>query len=343
MPDENKDVVENQDDTKTEDSEEQEDFVSPGVSGPSKGVLEKIAGIFKKKPEDAEDTETTKETDESSDTETKDDDETGPDDEDVSYQEIDPRFVSAAREYGWNDQRIQDYAQSHSDEDILTMVSLLLTATPSAKKTQQESKDDGQIKDELFDEGTLSKYAEELGVSKETFKDITNKMTGPLADRLNSVSSELDSIKGSLGKREEDEQLKEIARHTEIANSIFDKSEFTSLGKTKDIPKYPDGTYVVNDPTFQERGKVWDVAQSFYATGGTFEQAMKNAMQWYKGMESTEKDVERKVVKKLKNQEERVMPKRQEQHGVETYASEEDRKAAIINAAVAKYGKEYPS
>lgn len=339
MTEENKNVeekIENQEEVKSEEKKEEEEFLSPGVSGPGKGVLEKIAGIFKGSKKTVEDAEDTKETDELDEAEDGDETKT---DEKPEYDEIDPRFISAAREYGWNDQRIIDYAESHSDEDILTMVSLL---QDTVKKTQQESKDDEQVKDELFDEETLSKYAEDFNVSKDTIRGIAKTMTGPLADRLNSVSSELDTIKGSLGKREEDEQLKEIARNTEIANDIFDKSKFSSLGKTKDIPKYPDGSYVMNDPTFQERGKVWDVAQSFYAAGGTWEHAMENAMQWYRGT-SAEKEVKRNVIKDLKEQEERVMPKRQEQHGAKTYATEEERKAAIINDAVAKYNVEYPS
>jgi len=335
-------LEENQEEVKTEvktEEKEEEQFLSPGITGPSPGILDKIASIFsgKKKTEDTEEQEETTETDEekvdkveNEEEEKSEDDETT---EKVEYDEIDPRFISAARNYGWNDSRIIEYAKEHSDQDVLTMVGLFEGIVGKAQP--ELDKPEEKVQDELLDEETLSKYAEAFGVDKAVIKGIADKMTGPLADRLNTVSSELESMKGSLGKKDEQEQQTEFIRNMDVANRVFDSSNISSLGITKDIPKYPDGSLVINDPTFQERNKIWDVANTFYATGGTFEHAVENAMQWYRGT-SAEKDVKRKVIKDLKEQEERVMPKRTEQHGVETYASEEDRRAALIEAALDK-------
>jgi hypothetical protein len=335
MPEDDKQEEVKDQEVKTEEKEE-EQFLSPGITGPSPGILDKITSIFRGKKE-TEETEETTETDkekvdkvENEEEEKSEDDETT---EKVEYDEIDPRFISAARDYGWNDSRIIEYAKEHSDQDVLTMVGLFEGIVGKAQP--QLDKIEEAVQDELLDEETLSKYAEAFGVDKAVIKGIADKMTGPLAERLNDVSSELESIKGSLGNRTEDEQRKELVRNMDIANAVFDSSDISSLGKTKDIPTYPDGSYVINDPTVQERNKIWDVANTFYATGGTFEHAVENAMQWYKGV-SAEKDVKRKVIKDLKEQEERVMPKRQEQQGVETYASEEDRRAALIEAALDK-------
>jgi hypothetical protein len=350
MPKDEKEPVEDKIETKEDEEkieekqEEKEEFLSPGIDAPSKGVLDKIASIFKGKPK--EETEETKETDDTEDAEadkeTKETDESdeAEDKGEESYDEIDPRFISAAREYGWDDEHIIRYAEGHTDAEVLEMVGLFEKTLGKAELKLERTEE--PIKEELFSEEELSKYAEAFDVDKDTLKGMLTTMTKPLAENLNNVSSELETIKGSLGKKEEFEHIKEEARNVEVANTIFDKSEISSLGETKDIAKYPDGSYVINDPIFQERSKVWDVAKAFHASGGTFEQAMKNAMQWYKGS-SAEKDVKRKVIKDLKEREERVMPKRTEQQGVETYASEEDRKAALINDAVAKYNKEFPS
>ena len=92
----------------------------------------------------------------------------------------------------------------------------------------------------------------------------------------------------------------------------------------------------------QERQKVWGIAQQFYANGGTFEGAMKEAMRWYHGSNAN-KDVKHKVIKELKEQEARIMPKRQEAIVEKEYASDEERKAAVINNALRKYNKELPA
>jgi len=336
MPDDK--VEEKVENTEEKSSEEKsEEFVSPGVDTRPKGVIEKITNVFKKKTDDSEEADTEYVDDVEFDSEEKSDAEDTNDveqEDEPKYDEIDPKFVDVARKYGWEDRRIIEYAENHSEQDLILMANLMqdnVTKSVSDSAEDTKSSDDNSL-DELL---TLAGDDPKL-------KALVEKAIGPLAKRVADLSSSSEKLSTKLSEKEQSGVLKEELHNLDVANSVFDASEISSLGKTENIQKYPDGTYVVTDPVYKERSKVWDVAQMFYANGGTFKDAVKNSIQWYKGT-SAEKDIKNKVIKDLKKTEERVMPKRSESKAEKTYANEEDRKAAIINDAVAKYNKEFPT
>jgi hypothetical protein len=317
--------------------------VTPGLETPGKGVLDKIASVFRRdKKEDTvvedditvED-DTTVEDDLIEDDTTVEGDTTVEDDTikndppvKQQYVEIDPRFIAAAKAYGWSDGRIQDYANEHEDIDIITLTGRMEELVADTKPIKEE---------ELIDNEALNALAE----ADPNIAQVVRSIVEPMAKHFKNTASELDTLKGQIGTQELDKQNQEDVRNQATAEEIFDASGVSSLGKTSDIPKYPDGTYVLDSPIVVEREKVWRVATQFYANGGSFKEAVKNAMQWYSGG-SVRKDTKRKVVKELIEQEKRVMPKRQETNVEKQYASEEERKAAIINDAVRKYNKEFP-
>lgn len=317
--------------------------ISPGlVDGPGPGILEKIASVFRKpkeedEPEDKPDDEPTDEPEDKPEDEPTDKPEDEPEDklddepkEKVEYTEIDPRFVNTAGTYGWSRERIIEYAENHDDLDVVEMTTRMEKSIKDNRASDIPKSDDTFINEEA-----LKTLAEKDAGLAQAVRDILD----PLAKRFEDTSSELDTLKGDLGKYESDRKAKDGVRDLEIANGIFDGSGISSLGKTKDIPKYPDGTYNLSNPMVKERGKIWDIAQQFYANGGTFEGAVNNALQWYRGSDAN-KEMKRKVIKDLKEQEERVMPKRQEAKVETEYASEEERKAAVINDAIRKYNVE---
>ncbi len=309
------------------------------LDGPSPGVLEKIASIFKKKPkeesaqeEDAEESEPDSGAEEADaaeeDTETN---------EEYEYEEIDPTFVEVARKYGWDDKRIIEYAEGHSYEDILLLSNLMQDFLAKSQPDDKTAVENKTAEDELLD----SKALLELAEGDPKVAAALKRAVEPLAKRLESISSTSEELKKTLGSKEEERRIEEAIRNYEVAMEMFDKAGIPSLGKTEELPTYPDGSFVIDHPAFQERAKVWDVAQAFYATGGTFKQAMENALQWYKGG-NLEKEIQDKVVKDLKKQEQRVTPRRQSATETKTYANEEERKADIINEALRKYNKELP-
>lgn len=306
--------------------------VTPDLETPGEGVLDKIAGVFRRKPkEDTVEEEVVEE-------EVIDKDDIVEDDEVVEdkplvnqqYEEIDPRFITAAQSYGWSPERIRSYAEEHEDIDILTLTGRMEELVADTKPVKKE--------DELIDNEALKALAE----ADPNIAEVLRTIIEPMAKRFKVTASELDTLKGQVGSQVQDKQHNEDVHNQATAEELFDASEITSLGKTSEIQTYPDGTYVLDSPVVVEREKIWKVAQQFYATGGSFKEAIKNAMQWYSGG-NAKQDVKRKVVKELIEQEKRVMPKRQETKVEQQYGNEEERKAAIINDAVRKYNKEFAS
>jgi hypothetical protein len=319
--------------------------ITPGLDAPPAGVLEKIANVFRSKPkeepvvdnepeqEPEQDTELDTEPEINNEPELDNELDTEPKEEEDRFVEVDPRFAKIADEYGWSKDKIIDYAENHDEFDIIKL------AGEMQKHITVKSQDDKPAnKQAIINEEMLNSLAEK----DEDLANTVRQILTPLATRFDNTSSELETLKGVLGEYEMDRQTQEEVRNQKTADELFDNSEISSLGKTDDITKYPDGTYVMNDPIVKERQKVWDVATKFYASGGTFKAAMKNALQWYGGG-SAKKDAKRSVIKELKEQEKRVMPKRQDTKVEKQYASEEERKAAVINDAVRKYNKEFPA
>lgn len=302
---------------------------TPGLETPGDGILDKIANVFRKTPKEEVEGVDDETIEEEIDEET-DEVKTETEEEEIKtseYVEIDPRFSVAAKAYGWSNDRIIQYANEHEDIDIITLAGRMeeLTVTTPAKKEET-----------LIDEAALDTLAE----ADPNMAQMLRGIVEPMAKRFKENTSELETLRGQLGTHEQDRVNKEEVRNQATADELFDASEITALGKTSDIPKYPDGTYVVENSLVAEREKIWKVAQQFYAGGGSFREAVTNAMQWYSGG-SAKKDAKRNVIKELKDQEKRVMPKRQETKVEKTYANEEERKAAIINDAVRKYNKEF--
>ena len=324
--------------------------VTPGLEGPSPGVLQKIRDALKKKPKEedklADETEggtgdkvgdvvidKDNKQDLSNDFKDSSEDKLGTSEEKYEYEEIDQRFVDAAELYGWSKERIIEYAEYHDDMDVVEMTTRMEKSIKDNRASSNKP-DKSISSDSFINEEALKTLAEDSPEIAQAVKGLFD----PLAKRFEDTSSELKALKGTLGNYESDRKAQDSVRDMETANRIFDSSGVSSLGKTKDIPKYPDGSLDTKDPVVQERQKVWGVAQQFYANGGTFEGALKNAMQWYHGSNAN-KDVKHKIIKELKEQEERIMPKRQESKVEKVYASEEERKAAIIDDARRKYSR----
>ena len=292
-----------------------------GIDRPTPGILDKIAGIFKRKeveqPVEVVEEESVEEIKEEI------------EEVEPQYELIDPKFVDTAKAYGWSDKRIVEYAQKHSDIDVVTMTGLMGKSSQTPQKTEPEKG--------FYDEEALAKLAEE----DETVKAFIEQFAKPLAMRLKDVSSELEGLKTGLQTQEESRKAQKDISNMEIANEVFDTAELKALGNTKEIPKYPDGSFDLTDSVVQERQKVWEIAKLFHAKGGSFKSAMDNAVRWYKGS-GAEADMEKRVINKLKKQETKVFPQRTTQKVAKTYGSEEERKADVINTALAKYNVQLP-
>jgi len=227
-------------------------------------------------------------------------------------------FVEAARKAGMTDEEIIETSSDFSDEELEEMASLL--AEMGTEESLEES------------EELPEKETEEVKeVSKED------------ASELAKIKQELDNLKKELGKVKEDETEKFLIDLEDYANKAFDEAskDFEVFGLTKDLPKFTSGPnkgkYLPLSPAFQARSQVYDVYLKFVQLGQEKEDAMKNALAWYKGL-NLEKDVERKAIQRLKKNEKRLSAKHQDKDLVREYVDEDEAKADIVRQIAAKAG-----
>ena len=97
------------------------------------------------------------------------------------YDEIDPRFVAAARGYGWSDSRIVAYSESHDDKDVVTMTGLMERTVPA--ETEVETVKEKPIYQSALDQIEAS---EDIG--------------DPVKQLLKSLVTDLQSTKAQLSK-----------------------------------------------------------------------------------------------------------------------------------------------
>jgi hypothetical protein len=92
---------------------------------------------------------------------------------------------------------------------------------------------------------------------------------------------------------------------------MFDDTskEFEVFGVTEKLPKFPDGRLVPNSPQMKARQEVWDTGIKLYQSGVDFDTAMSISLNAYKGA-NLGKQIERNVIKDLKNREKKLSGKR---------------------------------
>lgn len=324
MVEENKNITETNEDTggvveKTaetketkETQEEKPNMNQDGTAaGPSKGFLKRIGDKLKG----------IKETEEGSE-EKESEDEYG--------EEISPNFIEAAQHFknpdgsvGWSEEKIIKYASDKTNEDLDASIDFL-SEKKETKGTKEETKE--------------TKETEETKENTEEAETIES-----LSATLKETREELNSLKQGLGKVQEKDSLKEDAANLEMANEMFDSfsKSFPVFGKTKDIPKVPDGSnrVVPTDPAIKARSEVWDMALKLSKVDESlsFKDALTAACEIYEGKHYKDK-VKDDVIKGLKEKSEQLTPKKSRKNVVKTYASEEDRKAAVVRNAAEKAG-----
>jgi hypothetical protein len=250
------------------------------------------------------------------------------------YEEIDPRFVAAARSYGWSDDRIIEYSESHDDRDFVMLTGMMETSRiPETDETTPESEPD-----------TSDKYQAALGQLEkdENVDDLTKQLLRSLVTDLKSARDEVKAL--SLGQVEtaETKSQQEWVGRLQTADEQFDSvsKEFPELGTAKTLKRLPDGSLNPNDPCVQTREQLFKMATTLFASGSSWDRAVKDALRWYKG--GREDLVEAKVLQKIKANSKRVSPKREQRFQTRQFKDEGEEKAAVVNAALRKHGIELP-
>src|SRR4030042_872369 len=108
------------------------------------------------------------------------------DDTDDKYSEIDPQFVKVARAYGWDDNHIVEYAESHDDRDLVLLTSMM------EKQARPVEPSDVVNNEEKKDESPYSGILREL--------EANDAVGGPVKQLLNALVNELKETKAQLNE-----------------------------------------------------------------------------------------------------------------------------------------------
>ena len=347
MDEEVKDTVEETsqtEETAVSASEESQESLHEPIEGkPSNGILDKISNIFKRSSSETGSEELVQGEaevgEESSEAEEKGDGfenkDTGDESSLDTYVEVDPGFVEAASAYGWTEQQIRDAAETHTPKEIVELTSSMRQALSEANVSGEE---ESTKKEDGIDWNALS----ELATKDENVGKIVHALKAT-QDQMERVTGELDAIKKGSEETTREREVKEAQEILSFTNETLDMlaSDYPEVGVDKDLPRYPDGRYVETSPQFLVRNGIFQRAEALKPLhGGDFKSAMEDAVRWYKG--GNEAKTEAKVIKKLKDAEQGVMPKRRDSKVTKNYQNEQERKADLVNSALAKYGVELP-
>jgi hypothetical protein len=246
------------------------------------------------------------------------------DEEQEVEEDVPDEFTDWARSQGWSDTDIVDFASELSNTDLLDAMKSLdpslapeqpkevaTPETPAPVKTEGD-KDTAKLRDEIRDE-----------LREEFQKEMDRR----------------------IGKVEKETEVREQERLVSAISKAFDESGFDVFGKTDDLLRWNAGPHkgeiVMTSPEMKARREVVKTADAFMALGANIEEAMAEALVWYKG-KNLEKDVHRKLVRDLKTSEKKLSAKRSGKELVPTFEDEEERQADFIRRQAEKLGIKLP-
>jgi len=245
--------------------------------------------------------------------------------DDVDLEDIDPRLLAVGKVMNWSDDKVRLIAAT--DMTILEDIATRLEASESHRQDDKDEKvkdDDSQAGNEA-----LIKLKEKLGDDAD---DLLGALVKGIESKFESRFKEVDDLKASNEK--EAETRAAIERGT-IADHVFDEAaeHFEEFGITKDLPKKKDGSIMMNSPQVELRNKVYRVASMFHqANGGSFEQAMVEAVQHYAGGQGVQ-IAARQVIKDLKGQQKRFTPKPTRRRTTRVFKNENAKASHIVAEA----------
>lgn len=243
---------------------------------------------------------------------------------------IDPRLVAAGRAKNWSDEKI--IKQAEEDESVLVDLADALDILNARRKEPEQQPEKKESKPALskveLDKEAVKTLSDNYG------EDVVSKIISPLADRLNEAIDTINALRGGVDKFSEGQKKEANARRMRTADEIFDKvaNTYPVLGKTTDIPTLEDGSYSQRSPIYQERNKIFKIADMFHnSNGGSFEDAMKDAMRWYGG--GNVDALKRKVIADINEQAKGHLPRPTAKKVEPSYETREEEGVAIVRAA----------
>jgi hypothetical protein len=242
-------------------------------------------------------------------------------------EDISDKFTEAAIKIGWTEDQIIEFASKYSNKELEELIPQLQAETKLEDEPTEEPKEKTVTETLELDDEKLRPYLEKIEKAIEA-----------------KYQEKIGKIENSLKTAEQDRSAKEARQYQITADEFFDAAskDFPVFGKTSELPRFPKGTanagkIVPKGEAFEARNAVWQVAVKLHQAGSNWNDALSDALAWYKG-KNMEKDVRSKVIRDLKKQEMRLSPKRSE-HTMETkYATEEEKRRALIDNIARRAG-----
>lgn len=244
--------------------------------------------------------------------------------------DIPDEFTNAAKNAGWTTDQITEFASDYSNEQLLEMIPSL----SENEESEQEDERDNEIKRLKQEIESLKKKPSED--EKDDNKDETKDEK---SDEIVRLRKELNEIKESLSKVQSSKESESVNTMAKVADEFFDKASesFEVFGTTKDLPKFPNGKLISTSPEYKARAEVIKDAITFYQAGEKWNEALNSALDTYKGR-YLEKDIEKRLIKKLKGEQKKLSPDRYNKFTEKKYKDETERQEDIVLQAARQAG-----
>lgn len=222
-------------------------------------------------------------------------------------------FSDAAEAAGMTPEEIVKLGNRNTDEQLMELIPSLVDAV--ARLREPDKDDETKEKDtkkETQDEKTKTEQ-------EKIEQEVAERIEKQLAEKYGTSLEEIKQLKA-------DRESEKAYRNFDFAMKKIDElsKEFPVLGKIEELPKFESGALkgqvIPTHPAVKARMELVGYADAFIGRGQTIEDAMDNAIATYKGKHLT-KELERSLIKDLKNHESNLSGPRTSKVTRKTYAS----------------------
>jgi hypothetical protein len=249
-------------------------------------------------------------------------------------EDIDEDFISAAKQAGWGEDKIIEFAASYDNGQLRAMAPHL-----AVQKEEPEDEPEDKDTEEVVGKEAADKVPADLDPEKldELLKPYVEQIAAKASERQSELESRLEAFMA-------EKQAEETERAAVVVNDFFDSAakNFPVFGKTEELPVFPNGTPQAGQPipygpAYEARSAVFGMAVKLNNSGLSIEDSLGEALSWYKG-KNLHKDVQNKLVRDLKNNESRLSAKRTQKNTARTYANPAEERAQVVLDAARNAG-----
>jgi len=221
-------------------------------------------------------------------------------------------FSDAAEAAGMTPEEIVKLGNRNTDEQLMELIPSLVDAVARLRESDKGDDTKEDTKEETQDETTKTKQ-------EKIEQEVAERIEKQLAEKYGTSLEEIKQLKA-------DRESEKAYWNFDFAMNKIDEisKEFPILGKMKELPKFESGAlkgqFIPTHPAVKARMEVVGYADAFIGKGQTIEDAMDNAIATYKGKHFT-KELERNLIKDLKNHEGNLSGPRTSKVTRKTYAS----------------------